>query len=322
MGHESPDDNLATSADVERDTPRSSFAHMHPSDRILLSLLAVAVVVYLVRFSSVGTTLLLVQTSLFCGFGLLAMFLARLDTWSGTPTLRALATTAVVFTCYTTLGRLGMVAMPYTPDAALSEVDNRLFGFDPSLALQRYQSPGWVEFYAFFYSIFIPYINLSLLLNCLGRPAGQRDAFLTGWVVTYAISYLGYIFVPAHGPLWLHAADYDVTLSGGYFYRTVVDAVESTGGLQGVFPSLHVGGSVFWCAYDMKLNRLRGLTYLPIVLLIYVATLFLRYHYVIDLIAGTIIALAAIPIGEAIVRRWSARRVSLGMAPYPGGGAR
>ena len=92
----------------------------------------------------------------------------------------------------------------------------------------------------FFYSAFIPYINLSLLLNCLGRPAGQRDAFLTGWVITYCISYLGYVFMPGRGPGFLHAADYETALAGGFFYRTVVDAVESTGGLQGVFPSLHV----------------------------------------------------------------------------------
>jgi hypothetical protein len=45
---------------------------------------------------------------------------------------------------------------------------------------------------SFVYGAFIPYINLSLALGCLGRPPGERDRFLTGWVFTYAISYLGY----------------------------------------------------------------------------------------------------------------------------------
>ncbi len=303
----------------DRRTAESSLLRVHPSDRIVLGLLLLAVVVAAVRYSVAGPVLLLTQIVLLITFGVVAAVLARQDTWAGTPTVRALVTAAVVFTCYTTLGRLGMDAMPFTADASLSRIDNLLFGFDPSLALQPYQSEGWVEFYAFFYSAFIPYINLSLLLNCLGRRPGQRDAFLTGWVITYALSYLGYVFVPARGPVFLHAQDYDVTLAGGYFYRTVVDAVESTGGLQGVFPSLHVGGSVFWCAYDLRINRLRGLTYLPIVLLIYAATLFLRYHYVIDLVVGTVVALAAIPLGEWIIKRWSAHRLRVGLAPFPGG---
>jgi hypothetical protein len=281
--------------------------------------LTLAVVVAAVRFGAVGPTLLRVQVGLRLGFGAVAMVLARRDDWAGTPTVRALATTAVVFTCYSTLGTLGMKAMPFTADALLSKADNFLLGFDPSLAIQRFQSPGWVEFYAFFYSAFIPYINLSLLLNCIGRPPGQRDAFLTGWVITYSLSYLGYIFLPAHGPLQFQAAEYDFALTGGYFYQTVVDGVAATGGLQGVFPSLHVGGSVFWCLYDLRVNRLRGLTYLPIVLLIYVATIVLRYHYVIDLIAGTLIAMAAIPLGEKIAGRWSKHRLELGLAAYPGG---
>ena len=82
------------------------------------------------------------------------------------------------------------------------------------------------------------------------------------------------------------------------------------------------GGSVFWCAYDLRVNRLRGLTYLPIVVMIYIATLVLRYHYVIDLLVGTLIALIAIPSGEWLVSRWSTRRPRFGLPAYPGGSAK
>ena len=88
----------------------------------------------------------------------------------------------------------------------------------------------------------------------------------------------------------------------------VLDGVESSGGLQGAFPSLHVGGSVYLCLYDLRVNRLRGLTFLPLVLLIYVATIFLRYHYVIDLLAGTVIAAGCIPLGQWAFRHWTERR--------------
>ena len=88
-----------------------------------------------------------------------------------------------------------------------------------------------------------------------------------------------------------------------------------------MFPSLHVGGSVYLCLFDLRTNRLRGLTYLPMVLLIYVATIFLRYHYIVDLIAGTIIAAGCIPLGQRAFVRWTRRREQAGLPALPGGEA-
>jgi len=295
---------------------------IHPADRTILALLVLAVVVALVRWPWVGADLaplVLVQVVLLLGFLTCAAVLARWETRGWVPYVRAVATVAVIFTLYTTLGKLGVVALPYLADPGLSRADNALLGFDPSLALQRFQTPRSVEFFSFIYACFIPYINLSLFLGCLGRPPLERDQFLTGWVFTYAISYLGYIFLPAHGPVVYQAAQYTVPLEGGFFYHSVVQANEATGGLQGVFPSLHVGGSVYLCLFDLKTNRLRGLTYLPIVLLIYGATLWLRYHYVVDLIAGTAIAVACNSLGRQAFLSWARDRQDAGRPALPGG---
>jgi hypothetical protein len=257
--------------------------------------------------------------ALLAGFAAIAFFLVRHERWAAVQFLRPLATVAVIFTLYTSLGKLGVAAMPYLADGTLSTIDTWLFGVDPSLWIQQFQTPGWVEFFSFFYGAFIPYINISLALNCLGRPPVERDQFLTGWVFTYAISFLGYLFVPGHGPGVYHAADYEVSLGGSYFYNLVLKGVESSGGLQGVFPSLHVGGSVYLCLYDLRVNLLRGLTFLPLVLLIYVATIFLRYHYVIDLIAGTIVSAGCIPLGQWAFLHWARRREAAGLPALPGG---
>jgi hypothetical protein len=300
-------------------TTRRAF---HPGDRTILALLVLALAAALVRWPSVGeplTPLVLVQAALLVGFAGCAVVLARWETRGWVPVARSIATVAVIFTLYTSLGKLGVAAMPYLADAALSRADNALLGFDPSLALQRFQTPGTVEFFSFVYAFFIPYIYLSLFLGCLGRPPWEREPFLTGWVFTYAISYLGYLFVPAHGPVVYQAAQYTVPLAGGFFYRVVVLGNEATGGLQGVFPSLHVGGSVYLCLFDLKTNRLRGLTYLPIVLLIYAATLMLRYHYVVDLIAGTAIPVACNTLGRRAFRRWARDRHEAGWPALPGG---
>lgn len=261
------------------------------------------------------------QLGMLAGWVVAVAGMARLERWWGVQLLRPALTVGVIFICYTTLGRLGVDGMPHLVDAELSRIDTWLWGANPSLWLQRYQTPAWVEFFSFIYAAFIPYVYLSLALGCLGRPPLERDQFFTGWVFLYVISYLGYIFVPARGPASYHEYDYHVALQGSIFHQMVVDGMQSSGGLQGVFPSLHVGCSVYLCLFDLRTNRLRGLTFLPMVLLIYLATIFLRYHYIIDLVAGTMLAVGCIPLGERVFLRWMRRREAAGLPALPGGEA-
>jgi membrane-associated phospholipid phosphatase len=300
----------------------SFLLRFHPSDRTIAALLAVAVVVAAVRLPSNPEPLLdslILHAALLAGFMVAVVVMMRRERSGWVQLLRPAVTVAVIFTLYSSLGKLGVMAMPYLTDGALSRLDTWMCGADPSLFLEPYLIPGRIEFFSFIYGAFIPYIYVTIVLNCLGRPPLERDQFLTGWVFTYAISYLGYMFLPARGPLDYHQSDYQVVLSGGYFYDLVVEGVEATGGLQGAFPSLHVGGSLYLCLFELRTNRLRGLIYLPLVLLIYVATLVLRYHYVIDLVVGTVIAAGCLPLGRAVFGAWARRRQAAGLPALPGG---
>jgi PAP2 superfamily len=286
------------------------------------ALLALAVLVAAVRLPFAAeplTGLLILHALLLAGF---LLSVAGMIVWERSPwvqLVRPAVTVTVIFTLYSSLGQLGVAAMPYRADAALSALDTRLFGVNPTLALEAYLTPGRVEFFSFVYAAFIPYINVTIVLNCLGRPPLERDQFLTGWVLTYCLSFLGYLFLPARGPVVFYAGDYQVPLAGGYFLDLVRQGVEATGGLQGAFPSLHVGGSLYLCLFELKTNRLRGLIYLPLVLLIYGATLVLRYHYVVDLIAGTVIAVCCLPLGRSVFLNWARRRQAAGLPALPGG---
>jgi membrane-associated phospholipid phosphatase len=73
----------------------------------------------------------------------------------------------------------------------------------------------------------------------------------------------------------------------------ILSTVAATGGNHGAFPSLHVGASAYLCLFDWRYSPLRGMTYAPVVALIGFSTVFLQYHYVVDLLTGLAIAVLA-----------------------------
>jgi 1-acyl-sn-glycerol-3-phosphate acyltransferase len=208
------------------------------------------------------------------------------------PLVISLAVVAILMTLYQTIAEPAFVLMGHPFDATLAGVDRALlFGRDPALIAAPFAHGATLEFFSFVYGIFIPYLWLSIVLGCFGRPAAERDVFVFGLANTYALAYLGYLFVPSRGPVEWYA--FAAPLHGGRFHELVLQSVAATGGNHGAFPSLHVGASAYLCAFDLRRNPLRGLTYLPVVALIAVSTVLLRYHYVIDIVAGLAIALFA-----------------------------
>jgi hypothetical protein len=293
----------------------------HPADRAIFAILLLAILVGAFGVHRPGVwPLLASHLALLAAYAAFALAAYKWERARWVAYVRPLVAMGTIFTLYTTCGKLGMAAMPYRGDAVLSRIDTWMFGgTNPTFYVQRWQTPGRVELFAFFYGLFIPYINLSLVLGALGRPPLERDQFLCGWVFTYCISYLGYLFVPSTGPGAYFAAAYSVQLQGRLFYPIVVKGTAMSGGTLGAFPSLHGGSSLYLCLFDLRTNRLRGLTYLPVVVMIYGATIMMRYHYVIDLVVGTIVAVSCTWLGRIAFLRWAKQRQSAGLPAIPGG---
>lgn len=234
--------------------------------------------------------------------------------------LRGVVVMAVMFTLYTTLGHVAFAAIPWTADAGLAAADRALLlGRSPSLAVEPLAATGWAKLLSFCYAMFIPYLYVSILLSLIGRPPAERDEFVTGFAVLYALSFLGYLFLPARGPIVQMADAFTLPIDGGAFHRIIVRSVEQVGGPHGAFPSLHVGASLFATLFDLRhRNPLRALIYLPLVAMIALATLVLRYHYAVDLIAAFALAWIASEVPRRAVRR---RFASPSIAPTPVDGA-
>ncbi|MCP5345896.1 MAG: phosphatase PAP2 family protein [Gammaproteobacteria bacterium] len=203
----------------------------------------------------------------------------------------AFGTIACLLTLYLVLAPVAFSAIPWQADTWLSELESTVGA--PVLALQPL-AQGWkLEFFAAVYALFIPYLYLSLLVNLLSRDHERRSVFVLAFAVTYAISYLGYFLVPARGPVVAMSDAFGMPVHGGFFTGLVQASIDASGGPHGAFPSLHVGATTLMVLFDLRYKPIRAVLYLPFLALIILATLVLRYHYTIDLLAGVVIAVLA-----------------------------
>ncbi|MDP3048011.1 MAG: phosphatase PAP2 family protein, partial [Thermodesulfovibrionales bacterium] len=72
-------------------------------------------------------------------------------------------------------------------------------------------------------------------------------------------------------------------------------------------PSGHTGVAltVLCLAYNYKRTLFR--IYLPVVILLLFSTVYCRYHYVVDVIAGVVLAVIAVFFGEMYYKWWEKR---------------
>ncbi|HEY6953528.1 MAG TPA: phosphatase PAP2 family protein, partial [Bacteroidota bacterium] len=138
-------------------------------------------------------------------------------------------------------------------------------------------------------------------------------------VYGFYLSYLGYFLLPAVGPRFtLHNfADLDRDLPGIFFthiFRGIINAGESISASlpnpvevvqRDVFPSGHTQLTLVctYLAFHFKLKSRRFVAILAALLI--VGTVYLRYHYVVDLLGGFLFFLLTIWSGNRLEPWWN-----------------
>ena len=117
--------------------------------------------------------------------------------------------------------------------------------------------------------------------------------------------------MPGVGPKRAYPELFTRTLQGRV-YEPVTNVLEAVRAPRDIFPSLHVGISAIVLWYARRRSRRLFAALLPLVLLNWISTVYLRYHYFIDVVAGWATAWASIVLAsrllalEDVVRaRWA-----------------
>ena len=176
-------------------------------------------------------------------------------------------------------------------DGMLIEWDQRLFGFQASVELQYLISPpltSWLSFAYFYHILHIPIVACFLYLRCGLRPFRE---LMCGVVVITFFGLIGYLIVPATGPLYTLQNEYIVDLYNRPNLFTAELVFMNYAKIQrDVFPSLHVGISFLVWMYARRYSKWLFWASMPLILSLWFSTVYLRYHYLVDIVAGFILA--------------------------------
>lgn len=194
------------------------------------------------------------------------------------------------------------VFITHTADAALLALDRRLwggrslpehlFGWE-SVWLSELLSSGYFLFY---FVVLLPSIWFSVR-----RRTREARAFFLGLSLMYLVGFAGYLLVPAGGPYMAFPSQFPYPVHGAAMTHFLVGVVKA--GITGMdtFPSLHSGIGVYVLGF-FALGGYRRTAFLltPVIAALIVATIYLRYHYGIDVLCG--LTLAAIVL--AFIQRY------------------
>lgn len=183
---------------------------------------------------------------------------------------------------------------PRDLDSILVKWDLALLGVHPTVWLERWMHPVLTEYLQVVYSTFyfLP-IVLGILLWRERKWEGFKSA-MVGVVTAFYVSYLGYFVFPALGPRFELAHLQTKDLEGlwlTHVIRNCLDALELI--QRDAFPSGHVGISLLVLYYSWRHCKKAFIPYLVVVASLVFSTVYLRYHYVVDVLAGVLLAIVS-----------------------------
>jgi membrane-associated phospholipid phosphatase len=194
---------------------------------------------------------------------------------------------------------------PNSFDPLVNRIELALFGIYPTVWMQKFICLELNEFLMFSYSF---YYFLLVVLGAglfIRHKITQFDSLLFTSAVAYYISYLGFILFPVEGPRFALWANHQLEINGGFFTSLAQGLIEMAGMQGGAMPSSHVAVALVVMVYARRHHRLLYLVLSPLIISLFVATVYGRFHYVSDVAVGLLVGWVSILVCDGIITRES-----------------
>ncbi len=193
-------------------------------------------------------------------------------------------------------------------DQTIIRLETWIFGISPNLWLQRLDYPLLTELMQLAYASYWFTIPIGAAMFYFHKRYREYEVFLFTVSLTFFLSYLLFILVPATGPRIALADQITATYRGILLAPVIRRFVAHSGLVGGAFPSSHVAVAVvvlcfLWHYFPTTGRRI----FLPIVIGLSLGTVFGQYHYLTDVIAGLAMGLLLGVYGVRYCQRKTAR---------------
>jgi membrane-associated phospholipid phosphatase len=190
---------------------------------------------------------------------------------------------------------------PWDYDAFLGQLDHRLLGVKPNVWLDRFARHWVTEIMQLAY---LAYYVLPFVLLADIYQSGDRKAFdlcVTALLLSHYVAFVGYMVVPALGPRFASEQQYTKELDGLLLtvpVRRLLDVLE--GSKRDAFPSGHTSAVLITVFYAAQFAPQLTMWFVPLSALMVVSTVYLRYHYFVDVLAGTLLAVLCVAVAPLL----------------------
>lgn len=284
----------------------------------LYSVLAIALYPYVPMASSV-----LIQNVFIANVIVASIILQSLTGMKFFSVIRYFYIIPVIYLMYDQTHLFVSVVHPVDYDDVLIVADRVLFGTDPTIWVQKFSSPVLTEYLQICYFLFYVLPIMQAIELWRKGKLEQLAEFSRGMAFCYFVSYLLYFAMPAIGPRF--------TLHDFSSINTDLPGIAVTNILRGI---IDAGGGVAWGQADPagSVNRdcmPSGHTMMTLANIIMafryksrfkwlfvliggsliISTVYLRYHYAIDVIVGSLLAVVTLSL-EPLVNRFATKKIS------------
>ncbi len=213
--------------------------------------------------------------------------------------------------CYYALyNNLMLRVNPHTADTVLSRMDAALLGNQASFLLEPWINPWLTDFLCLVYFSYVFTLPGIALYFYLAKERMIFRRVMMGYLTLMLMGIASYLLVPAIGPDSFFADQYTRELNGHPVIHGV-DYIMRAGRVgYDCFPSLHVGIPLLLSIYLYQHRRKFFIPALAYVALMCCATIYLRYHYVVDVIASFLYAPAAYKLNDFLLARWPGEKIT------------
>jgi len=273
---------------------------LRPADALNFFFLAILTVITVAYRHVVDHTayLILLYSGLFFGQALLMLFGERNRVFHWTYHL--IFPTISILAIFDSLEHLVHAINPRDIDPLLISLDHLLFGGHPTVMMEHIMVPLLTDLLQVAYSsyYFLPVTLGAVLLIRRKEDAFDRSLFLI--MFCFYLSYAGYLLFPALGPRFTMNHLQHEELRGLFLTAPIQELLNRLEGIKrDAFPSGHTGIALTVLVLSRRYEKTLFRLFLPFVTALIFSTVYLRYHYVVDVLAGIILAALTLFLGDA-----------------------